>query len=182
MTARLIAANTRAGIRVFPSRMRPLFDAELPAIILYTDNEPVEKANDSPREYKRSLILTIECAMSAANEATLDDDLDAFAQEVEDALFSDDQFKRNIAADGDPEELELLNSDLVLGDTEVGIRTDGKLPLAILKTSFEIPYFERMPHDGVGELDDFETIGVSTQLSTDEDVAKLEDVITIPQT
>jgi hypothetical protein len=165
----LKAGGTVAGTRVFGNRSRPVFAKEIPCIIVYTKNEPVEESGSGPREYKRSLALAIELLSQAADEDTLDDVLDDFADQVETIMFADETFGG-------------VASDTVLGETESDILTDGEKPTGVLKINFTLPYYDRKPADSQGSgLDDFKTADIKFDVAPKDGQIESEDTINIPQ-
>jgi hypothetical protein len=160
-------ANTVAGSKVHGSRAVPIFEAELPCILVYTRNETAEISVGAPREYKRSLTLALELVAQADTEAVLDDILDAFAKQVEAVMCKDETFGG-------------VASDTVLGETEMDILADGKKPIGGLKITYTMPYYERMPADGVGGLVPFETANVNFDLPEQAD-DETEDTVELPQ-
>lgn len=75
---------TTAG-RVFPSRVYPLEEADLPGLAVYTDGDDVVSADlGDPPVQERTVALRVEAFAAAA--ADLDDTLDRIAAEVEAAI------------------------------------------------------------------------------------------------
>lgn len=87
---REVAATTLTGLattgsRVFQSRVYPLTDAQLPALVVYTNEEQAEvSAIGFPALLNRQLNLQV-IAKAKAN-ANLEDTLDTIIKEVETAL------------------------------------------------------------------------------------------------
>lgn len=168
--ATLKAGSTAAGQRVFGNRARMILKNELPAILVYTRNEPVEISAESPREFKRSLALSIELIASADDEDTLDDVLDDLAEEVENLLFVDET-QGGVA------------TDTILGETEIETAADGEKPVGMAKITLTLPYFQRLPADLTGDLDAFETAHTEMDPAPADAVAHAnsEDDIELPQ-
>jgi hypothetical protein len=72
------------GSRVFASRIYPLQDAELPGLLVYTQNEDAARAELGGLLFERTLELVIEGHVKAADG--FDDTADAIAKEAEAAL------------------------------------------------------------------------------------------------
>lgn len=73
------------GARVFPSRKRPLGEASLPCLLVFTDDESIAAASmGAPATLDRKLQLRVEGL--AKDTTDLDDALDTLAAEVETAL------------------------------------------------------------------------------------------------
>lgn len=83
--ATALAGLATTGSRVFQSRVYPLRDADLPCLLISTDDEQVEAENAvQGGELTRDLVLTVR-GVAKAN-ASLDDTLDGIAEEVEPVL------------------------------------------------------------------------------------------------
>lgn len=73
------------GARVFGSRLRALVDADLPALLVNTEEETIERdLIDEPQWLNRTLTLIVRGV--AKQTADLDDKLDTIAAEVETVL------------------------------------------------------------------------------------------------
>ena len=74
-----------AGNRVFQSRLRPLRDADLPCLLVNTDDEEVDTLGMGVHPaQERQLALKVRCVAKDASD--LDDTLDSLLAEVETAL------------------------------------------------------------------------------------------------
>lgn len=165
VVTRLKTGGTMAGQNVFGNRSRPLFPHELPAILVYSRTDAPELSNEAPREYKRTLTLGIECVAAGRNEEELDDILDEFCAQVESAIFKDETFGG-------------LVSDTLLGDTELDILANGDKPAGGAKILLSAIYYQRLPEDLTGDLDDFKKMGVKVDLPPADGVNELSDVVT----
>jgi hypothetical protein len=118
---------TAARDRVFKSREAPLRVAELPAINIYTDSEPVDpdSGNSAPRELKRTAVIAVEGWVVASDD--VDDRLDDLALEIETAMDQD---------------LNLTDTafDSVLVSTEIGINPKGERPMGCVHMEFAVTY------------------------------------------
>lgn len=168
--ARLKGAGTMAGVKVFGNRAAQIFPAELPVILVYTKNEPVDVAIESPREYKRNLVVSIELVASAQKESTLDDTLDAFANQVERAMLNTD------------ETFGGLVTDTLLGDTEIEQISEGEKPVGAVKISFAMPYYQQFPEEPEETLDPFETANTEIDLPPADETIEATDTVTLEQT
>ena len=82
--AAVTGLSTTAG-RVFQSRVYPLRDADLPCLLVITDDERIDAGNAAMGgELERELTLTVRGVAKAT--ADLDDTLDAIAEQVEPML------------------------------------------------------------------------------------------------
>lgn len=165
--AKLKAANTSAGQRVYGNRAAQIFPNELPCILVYTKSEASEISIESPREYKRDLVVALELVAQAATEDALDDVLDAFAEQVEAAIFNDETHGG-------------LVSDTFLGETEMDILTEGEKPVGAAKISLTMPYYQQVPAAPATPLDAFETAQTTIQVGG-ASVPDLESSLELPQ-
>lgn len=84
---RLKDAQTKAGQHIFVGRAKPLFDNDLPAILIYGNDENISTERwdtDGFGELKRELIIFIEAIDAGKDD--LDNKLDSLAWEIENAL------------------------------------------------------------------------------------------------
>lgn len=83
-----VAARLKESLQnVFTSRAKPLFDQDLPAVLVYTNAEQVKYERwdtDGHGDLRRDLEIFIECVDMGKED--LDDKLDALAETVETAL------------------------------------------------------------------------------------------------
>jgi len=81
--AALLTGLTTTGSRVYPNRLQPMADANLPGLRVFMDAEEVaDSFLDKAQE--RRIDLIVECCAKATT--VLDDTLDASSKEVEVAL------------------------------------------------------------------------------------------------
>lgn len=166
--ALLKAAVTEVSNRVFENRMRPVFQSELPCIVVYSRNESAEISSQAPREYKRTLRLVAEIIAKA--DETVDDTLDLLARKVEKAFFVN-------------ETLDSLVGDTVLGETEIEISGEGQTLHGACRMEWLVEYYTLAPGDeALAELDDFETANVDWKPNgaTDESQGTVDE-IELPQ-
>jgi hypothetical protein len=72
------------GSRVYQSRLYTLRDADLPCLLINTDDEAITNATLGSQILERQLTLTVRCVAKAT--ASLDDVLDQIIEEVEPVL------------------------------------------------------------------------------------------------
>lgn len=83
--AAAVTGLATTSTRVFQSRVYPLRDADLPCLLISTDDESIEAENVvSGGELTRNLTLTVRGVAKAT--ADLDDTLDGIAEQVEPVL------------------------------------------------------------------------------------------------
>lgn len=80
----LLAALPATAGRVYPSRLRPLRDADLPCLLVHTDDEDIASLDIGGDVLERRLRLVVRACVKTAG--ALDDALDALISEVETAL------------------------------------------------------------------------------------------------
>ncbi len=154
--------------RVFENRMKPIWEAELPAANIYGINESAEIFNVAPREYKRTLNVRIDVVVTA--DANTDDSIDALTRKIEKVLFQN-------------ETLDGIVSDVVLGDTEMELDTDGRSLTGLARMTWIVTYFTFAPGDEALEgLDDFETVNMKMAPSeATANTPKIEDQFELEQ-
>jgi hypothetical protein len=160
--ARLKTDVEAVSDRVFGNRARQVFPGELPCILVYTVQEPAEVSIEAPREYKRNLTLTIEILAKADNG--IDDTLDALCETVEASIFSEETFGG-------------LASDTLLADTDFDFFGEGDRLVGAAKITLNTPYYQRLPGDLSGPLDDLDTIHTDIDLPpVDEEFEATDDL------
>lgn len=83
--ASALTGLTTTAARVFQSRVRPLRDADLPCLLINTDDESIESTNAvAGGEIDRTLTLSVRAVAKVSD--TLDDTLDTIAEQVEPVL------------------------------------------------------------------------------------------------
>lgn len=137
----LSAANIVPTGRLFRNRMRSLETAELPAMLVYTFDEPVVKHAESPKEYERRLSLSVEIVGTASED--LDDLLDDLADRVEKVI-------------NDNYDLGGLCRDIDLSNTESQYSDEGHKAAGAVRMTFIVTYYTLAVQDS-SDLEDFES-------------------------
>ena len=117
---------TTTSSNVFQSRVYPLENDNLPAIIIYTkseDSEPVVIGTN--RLMNRELTLAVEAYVKSVSNS--DDTIDTITKEVESALAADTT-------------LDGLAKDTYLESTEITYTGEGEKPIAVCTMNFIIEY------------------------------------------
>jgi len=83
----LTSAVTLVSSRVYTTRVHPLNEANLPAISVYTGSESSERYNVGVTDINRNLSLEID--IYVRETGSFDDDVDAIAVQVEEAMAGD---------------------------------------------------------------------------------------------
>jgi len=158
-----VAAMLRAVLpavdgRVFPSRVRHIQSARLPAIGVYGLKEALDDEGTSPRRYTRDLTLAVEVV---ANGEGMDATLNELADAVEDAL------------EADPT-LGGLVQDLELRGVEISLAEKGDELVGCARVDAGV-WYERARQ--LPDLDDFATGGVRWDLAPQDGAPDAADII-----
>lgn len=157
IVAVLQAANTTAGQRVYKSRSTPWRNIELPAISVWSTEELVDEGSEesSPRELVRGADFNVDLVLAMPADGDVDDALDDFAEQVEDALKAD----RYLRAAGE----EGTASDSFLVSSTFGEVAEGNKPMGALRLVYRTRYItEDSATAGAAAL---QTAGVTHNLS-----------------
>jgi hypothetical protein len=149
--------------RIFPRRSSPQESEDLPCINVYPSSESIERHNESPKEYRRVLQLELEIESTHDTDDLLSDELDALAQEVEDAMEGTDELylmKDKNGNDGLINDYELLN---IQYDTEGG----GMSPLGSVRLTYNIEYYTNEDRPEI--LDDLKIIDNDWRANNNQD-------------
>ena len=123
-----VTGLTPTGARVYQSRVYNLEAANLPGLLVYSNNETSERDTMgilANQDLDRTLELVIEGYASTASN--LDDVLDLIAEEVETAVAADP------TCNG-------LSKDLYLSETTISLTGEGDSPAGVLALTFEVSY------------------------------------------
>ncbi len=162
------------GQHVYASRVRPLPEESLPAILVYTTGETATVFNAAPRELER--VLSVAIHVVARADDALDDLLDSIAEEVE-FLMSENQEA------GDA-------SDIVYTGCEINMPQDGDNQHGFLILNYDVTYYtldvsEGEEAPGVPQrnvLKPFQTAGATWQVPPFSDKQpETKDEINLPQ-
>jgi len=131
----MILGNTLAEERVFPNRVIPLWEKELPAICVYTLNDSPSIEVEAPRSLKIALDLIVEVTVKMSEWA--DDLVDTICMQVED-LISQDYTLGETAM------------DCLLGTTDITASGEGNQPTLSAKIKFDVTYRRYWPEEITG--------------------------------
>lgn len=123
--ATILTGLNSSGSNVFPTRIYPVDDNNLPAICIYTLSEDSELTSVQPRKMARRLDLVIE-AVAKANDV-LDDTLDLIAEEIETAMALD--YTLGVGA-----------KDCVLASTKIAMRGEGEKATGSVVLTYSVMY------------------------------------------
>jgi len=146
-----LKGKTAVGDRVFGARRIPLWQPELPCILVYTDNESVQIYSEAPREYKREVSCVVQGLIDERNLQTpLEEALDILGQEIENALKNDQFLGRE--ADGEIERA----ADLIPTSVETVTENDGQNTVGKIEINLTASYYDKWVRDlslDAGNLD-----------------------------
>ena len=118
---------TTTGSNVFESRVYPLENASLPALIIYTKSETSEPiVIGTQRLMSRDLLVVVEGYAKATSN--FDDTIDTISKEVEEAIAAD-------------RTLDGLAKDCYLESTEIEFNGEGEKPLGYVSLTFLTNYY-----------------------------------------
>jgi hypothetical protein len=123
----LLTGLTTTGSNVYQSRVYPLENANLPALIIYTkseESEPIVIGVD--RVMSRVLSVVVEGYTKATSN--FDDTIDTISKEVEAAIAAD-------------RTLDGLTKDTYLESTEIEFNAEGEKPLGYVSLTFLTNYY-----------------------------------------
>ena len=122
----MLTGLTSTASRVYESRVYPLQDSELPALLIYTKSEdslPLVMSSD--RVMERELSLVVECYAKA--NSNFDDTIDTISKEVEEAIAADTT-------------LNSLAKDIFIQSTEIEFNAEGESPVGYATLTFLTTY------------------------------------------
>jgi len=123
----LVTGLTTTTTNVFPSRVHPIQDSEVPGLLVYTKDESSgPQTMTHPRSIERNLELVIEGV--AKSNTALDDTLDTIVKEVETAIAADTTIGG-------------LVKDATLSLIETGLTGDAQNPLGNARMTFAVEYY-----------------------------------------
>ena len=123
----LLTGLTTTSSNVYQSRVYPLENANLPALIIYTkseESEPIVIGTD--RVMSRLLSVVVEGYTKATSN--FDDTIDTISKEVEAAIAAD-------------RTLDGLAKDTYLESTEIEFNSEGEKPLGYVSLTFLTNYY-----------------------------------------
>jgi hypothetical protein len=117
---------TTTGSNVFQSRVYPLQESNLPALLIYTKEESSEAiVMGSNRVIERELTLAVEAYVKTYSNS--DDTIDTIAEEVETAIGADSTLNNKA-------------KDVFLVSTDINYVGEGENPVAVATLNFLVSY------------------------------------------
>ena len=162
----LLAGNTAAADRVFASRGHPLQKDELPAILVYTLQEGSEVFEASPKRYRRTVQVAVDCIASLSEH--VDDALDDLAEQIETLVAADDT-------------LGGTASDCELTQTEMSIAQVAEDTVMSCRLTFSVQYLKDAPGDLSDTLDDFKKVDLKVDVAPADGQLETRNTIELPQ-
>lgn len=121
-----IGTGTGAGANVFTQQYNPTWQFPMPAILIYwTDEESAPVADQNPAGSRRVLDLHIEVRLQSS--ATLDDQLDSIAAEIEAQMALDSTMGGACSA-------------IALKKTQKDVGVQGDTPIGALRLTYGVTY------------------------------------------
>ncbi len=123
----LTSGNTDAGNNVFSNRKNPLWQEELPAILVSTEEETAEPRDIQGKQSIRTMQLRIDCKIEAV--PSVEDDLDDLCDDVEEIL-------------ADSPSLSGTALDAVYKSTVIATDVDGEKEIGTATLIYEVKYIK----------------------------------------
>lgn len=147
----LINAKTLAGDNIgFNTPVKIAVDKES-RVLIQSLSETSEIFHDTPREYKKEFILTLELSYSNDSGNYIEDEIafEEFIESVDKAMvanekFNDKEVLKSLSIDG------TCVSDSDFGGIEFRVEDEGKYPVYIALLKYTITYYQRT---GVSDKD-----------------------------
>lgn len=111
--------------RVYTSRVYPLTEANLPALTVFAGSETSNRLNMGLNDLNRVLLIEVDAYVRVTG--TFDDDVDAIAVQVEEAIAND------FTVNGLAKEAVLINTDIQFSG-------DAEQPVGVAKLTFSVRY------------------------------------------
>lgn len=124
--ATVLTGLSTSGAHVFQSRLRPLRDADMPCLLVNTDDEEIETLGigQHPTQ-ERQLVLKVRAV--AKDSSDLDDTLDTMLAEVETAL--------------DGQTFSGKAKSIVLTGINIEMNDELEKPVGVATASYQVTYY-----------------------------------------
>lgn len=171
-----LKGKTDAGNNVFPNSTVPPWHEELPVILVYSRSESIDKYAIAPKEYRRTLDISVEIIASGpetdedgnppVDKTSLEDILDDIGEQVECEIEADETLRCNA------DETDLVNVDFEYAG-------EGGSPIGSLRLTYAVKYNTMAPRDSKKSegIADFETAQVDFNIGEDENTRESKDTI-----
>ena len=121
----LASGVTLVSGRVYPSRIYPLSEDNLPCVAVYTSSEESGLRTMGTVTIERQLLTSVDAVVRVSD--SFDDDVDALCVQIEEAIAADFT-------------LSGLVKDIVLSSTEIDFDSDAERPIGIARLTFACRY------------------------------------------
>ncbi len=121
----MLSGNTGAGTNVYSHRQTRLWESELPAILIYSNQEPAQPESLRSTRSIRNLELTIEVRLEAS--ANVDDEVDVLLGEIEVLIVANQSLSGTVLS-------------TTLSNTEIRIDSEGQNDIGVGVLTYECKY------------------------------------------
>jgi hypothetical protein len=149
-------------------------DGELPYICIYSNTENAQRFDESPKRYKRSLEIVIECITAHDTDELLCDEMDELSYHIETAIESDDVLQGFKDFDKEGHCVE----DTEITSVQYDSQADGSSPMGAVRLTYSITYVDKPVTQKVHNT--LNTVETQWEIG-DHEENKAIDLITIPQ-
>lgn len=174
----LLKGATSVGDSVYTNLFRHISEEELPVIIIYSKSEPVERFDEAPKSYLRTLILNIEVIVKGGENLDAEAALDKITEEIEQLIEKDDSL--GTYCDKNKKTCYVANRT-ELQNTEYTFKPEGQSPVGLATMTYAVQYHQQIVIDCFPDL---ENVNVKYQVghdgAVDDDVIDAEDSIDVP--
>ncbi len=139
----LLATAVDVGTRIYPHRPDPVFQVELPAVLIDFGIEVTDHEETAPRIYNRKMPLIID-VQSVFTLESVEETFDKYLTQIENALVRDREMGGLVF------EVSLLSI------SQLQINPEGDIPVGGQRLIFEIEYESPIPLDS-NDFGDFKT-------------------------
>jgi hypothetical protein len=168
--AGLLLGKTNAGAKVYTDRTRPLEFADLPCLVVWTKAEKSEIFNQAPREYMRTLVVSVQIFATADDGAV--DQLDLISEQVEQVIGQNDLLTFN-------GENTACDTRIIGGEGEY--TSEGEQLLGWWRIDIEADYRKYSPSEISENLGDLEGVDIKYDCAPADGRLEAEDQINLPK-
>ncbi len=157
--------HTAAGPRVFVEDRRHVRRGELPAIVVFSQDETSEHGGTAPRELTHEMDVAIEAWAAETSTVTAADARDELSKQIKTAMHADRY-------------LDGTASDSFLSGTKRDVDTEGDRLIGLAVLTYSVTYRTLAP-EPADNLDDFRRANVTTRIVGAVDDNAAHDVIVV---
>lgn len=163
--AEMLTGETGAGSKVYTDRARTIWPEKLPVVLVYADDETAEIINESPREYEKSLDVSVVVAIS--QDENWQDTLGDYSAKIETILLTDTSLSGVVA-------------DLILERTSFDRVQIGESVVATMRVDLVATYYQYLPAGLPDDATDFNGADVDWDTEEQDGSLEAEDTIELP--